>query len=246
MLDLMKMQDRFQKALYGQTDDLTFIASKQQLARLNIYRNNIIEALVGSLSISFPGVWKLLGDRCASSLARIFCADLSNLPKTGYLGTWGDAFPHFLGNHPILADLPYIEDYAYYEWYKQLSYIAQDGVALSIEVLAPDKFSKIQLSFIPSLYLYKSRYPISSIQKIIDEPNAEPINITNCNEYLLIARPQLKVLTYAIEGNLYNVIKGLTTGYTLDKALCPRDEINIKQLMEFIFQNHLVAGIKQC
>ena len=169
-MSLKDIQTQFYKAIFIKNKvklNLSFIASSDPVKKFNIYRNSIFETLRNSLEMTYPGIWALLGQSCANSVASAFYSQAENLPTSACLDDWGSHFPNFIASIPELHHLPYLKDYASYEWLLHLSYYAYDG----------------------TLFLYTSEFPIAKIQKIIENPQADEIVLDSKSTcYAIISR----------------------------------------------------------
>lgn len=132
--DLRTLQEHLFKAIT--TDDekqlLPFIKPSHipESARFKVYKNTSFENLCNALKITFPGIWKLIGEECARSVSYVFTKDIKNLPSNGYIDDWGRDFSKFLSTVSELSDLKYLEDYAEFEWLQHSSFCAMDADVL--------------------------------------------------------------------------------------------------------------------
>ena len=130
MSTIKKIQEYFCEGVldYKNTDILQHICRNKITPefRISIYRNTILQNLRHALEITFPAIWKLVGQECADSLAYLFVQDKINLPVSNCLDDWGKKFPKFLQNMKPISHLVYLKDIAQVEWLKHLSYCAKD------------------------------------------------------------------------------------------------------------------------
>lgn len=216
MQKLKRIQSAFYQTVFqGGEGELSFISSNYPAERFNVYRQNIFENLCAALHLVFPGVWKLLGEDCANSVAYAFCKAEGNLPTSGYLDDWGGDFPEFLERQKELSTLPYLNDYARYEWLKHRSYIAGQGDVMSLMELKEE----MKLAFIPSLFLFTSRFPIQAIQGVVDNPESEPIKLNAMGVWGIVARSANVVVTFWIAESLWSFISFIEQGLSLELAL---------------------------
>lgn len=174
MLTLKELQQHFLLEIFHKDNRLgSQVTSNDINARINIYRNTVQNGLCHALSVIYPGVWKLLGKECADNAALMFCNDLTNLPVDGSLDRWGKKFVTFIGSLDAFATLPYLEDYA---WYEFLWHQAYCGYGKSV-------------------YYFKSDFPIDEIQALLDNPDTTSLDLTKKSSYAIIMRPEQKVLT---------------------------------------------------
>lgn len=174
MLTLKELQKQFLQTIFKKDNSLiSQIKSADVDTRISIYRNTIYSGLCHALYVIYPGVWKLLGKECADNAALMFCHDLKNLPVDGSLDRWGQKFVTFLGSLEAFATLPYLEDYA---WYEFLWHQAYCGYGKSV-------------------YYFKSSFPIDEIQALLDNPNIKSLDLKAKPSYAIIMRPKQEVLT---------------------------------------------------
>lgn len=251
---LKSLQQNFRRSLLAKdTQDLSIFSSINPDERLNIYRNSVFENLRGSLRIVYPGVWQLLGEECANSMAYALIRSTNNLPTSGCLDDWDAKFPEFLGTKEQLQSLVYIKDYAEFEWLKHLSYSAKNSsyiLASDLQAIPDESIGELQFSFVPSMFLYSSCYPIQQIQNIVDNPDAESINLISQQSYALIIRPTTEVLVFWIQADLWLFLKHLQDREPLDLAISKiidkYQDFNVAQAIGFMLQNCLIKGLNIC
>ncbi|HFE6167594.1 TPA: DNA-binding domain-containing protein, partial [Legionella pneumophila] len=73
MHELLKLQESFYRNIFKKDVDLSFISSDFSQERLDVYRQTIFENMINALRITYPGVWKLIGNECANSVAYTYC-----------------------------------------------------------------------------------------------------------------------------------------------------------------------------
>lgn len=245
----LELQKSFYEAIFHNNECSNFISSAYPFERLNIYRQTIFENMRNALQITFPGVWKLLGAECANAVAFAFCKVEKNLPRTGCLGNFGESFPGFLGSLKELDSLPYLADYALYEWLKHKAYEARETTIITSSDLQNIPESKIEyavFSFIPSCLLFTSKYPIYDINEIVDQENAEAINLNNTPSYGIVARPQDEVITFFVSKGLWEFINYLMKGFSIlqsIKAMAVDSDFNLSEGIAFLLQKQLVHKI---
>src|SRR5262245_42793719 len=100
---MLNIQQQFENALFDvASKDLAFISSPLSQQRFNIYRQTVFESLRHALEITYPGMWQLLGKTCADNIARYYCSQIEQLPKSGCLDDWGETFPTIFELFPSL------------------------------------------------------------------------------------------------------------------------------------------------
>lgn len=247
---LERTQATFLDCLLDRECDADFIQSTSPLERLSVYRNTMYENLRNALELTFPGVWKLLGEECANSVAKAFCKKEGNLPTTGCLDDWGVQFPKFLAKQKELDAVPYIQDFAEYEWLRSKAFAAKDCTALTfadLERVALDQVDSLCFSFVPSLFKYFSDFPLDDIQHQVDDPSAEPLVLSDKKAYVLLARFDNQLCTYWVSESLWFFVNTLALGRSLAVAaeeLTERyPDFDLTQSLLFLFQKKLVARL---
>lgn len=249
MSRLKEIQTLFYRSLFH--DDVCptdFICSSYPAERLNIYLQTVLEKLRNSLFITFPGIWELLGEACANSIANIFCKN--HLPISGCLNDFGNQFPSFLGSVKELKNLPYLQDYAYYEWLQNKAYYAEQTVAITPSDLAKIPLSEIEnifFSFIPSFFTYTSEFPIQDIQNIVKNPNTSELSLRKSHSYSIVTRPKYEVLTIWITADLWDFIHYLEQGLCLSQVVHQTKKkhanFDLEQGIFFLLEKKLIKSI---
>ena len=199
-----------------------FISSTNPIERLHVYKKTILENCRHALEITFSGIWTLLGQECADGIAYAFLQDKKNFPKTGCLDDWGGHFPVFLEQQTSLKNLPYLKEYADYEWCIHLSYIAEDAIGMASEALSKlseDQLENIKFIFLPSFYLFSAIYPLNYIEEIVKNPNALAIDLKIEEKKAIIVRPALTVLTFWIPIDQWTFLLYLKNRLSLKEAI---------------------------
>lgn len=229
------MQNDFSDAIFKK-GSFEFIRSNDKALRLDIYRQTIFENIRNSLRIIYPGIWKLLGEECTDKIAYNFASDLANLPYE--LDDLGDAFPKFL---ETLEILPYLSDYARYEWLKNKSAAHEKHLSINLAQLVkipPKKITKIKFIFLPSVYSFCSDFPIDQIEEIAFNPDAEPIDLKVTKTYAIINRNDV----FWLEPNIWKIVAMLMQGKTI--ATIGDNPEDLSATIYFILNNQLVKEIQ--
>lgn len=248
MGDFDDFQKSFHDAILDPDQGFTKeIISEHAEARLDIYRGNIFEGLRKALSLTFPGTWTLLGDKCADSVAMAFCRQKENLPQTGCLDEWGELFPQFLSKLEQLSTAPYAEDYARYEWQRQLSYRAADATPLTPEqlsLLTEDEANKAVFTFMPSFQTFSSLFPIEAIHNVATNPDAEPFDLTSEPHYALLLRQRNIVERFWVSKSLWDFCRFLHEGKPLqeaaEKVMTEDPAFDLTEAFHFLLHNNFL------
>lgn len=153
---------------------LSWISSDEPDERMQIYRNTMLNNLIYALSLTYPGVWQLLGGGCANQVAKLFLKT-RQMPRTGCLDDWGSSFVEFLSTVPELESLYYLSDYARYEWLKHECESAPEA---------------------SSLRMMQSEYALDTIEVILNNTQAGNIQLTQVRTYAILVKEQGITSTY--------------------------------------------------
>lgn len=250
MHELLKLQQSFYSNIFKQDDDLSFINSNFPQERFDVYRQTIFENMINALKITYPGVLKLLGEDCANSVAYAYSKTDQNLPKTGCLDDFGGNFPEFLSTLEQLSELPYLKDYAHYEWLKHLAYIATDAKPIEpsdLMSIPEDEIDHVTFHFCPSVYLFRSRYPLFDVHEVVEDSAAKAITLNQEEAYGIISRKDNDIHTYWAARDNWHFIKKLFEGATLlesaEYAQTINNNFDLSSAIAFVLQAELVDNI---
>lgn len=221
MSKLNLIQQQFSDALFAQENKiqlLDFMNSDYPSERLNIYRQTIIQNLRQALEITYPGIWVLLGKECANSVAYSYINNINHLPNTGCLDDWGESFSDFLDKKPELKMLPYLKDFAQYEWFKHLAYREAESNCVSyndLNNLSEKILEQSKLILHPSLYIMKSEFQLDKILELVENFDASGFELKRYQTYALIFRSESGVMTYWITEDNFFFFQNILNQHTL-------------------------------
>jgi hypothetical protein len=248
MLEILQ-QKLYESILHVEANYPDFICSSYPAQRLQVYRQTILENWINALALTFPGVWQLLGKPCADRLARSFCNIEHHLPVTGCLDDWGEAFIVFLAHQPALQPLPYLAEYAQYEWLKHQAYCASILPAIDpqqLAAIAPGDMETLQFGFIPSMRLMCASFALDKIQHVLQDSTAPHLTLTAHTTYALIARTDT-VTTWWIASDLATFInqlqQGLYLSHACDHTLSDYPQFNVTEAFCFLLQHQLISHV---
>ena len=248
MANFKDIQNDFRAAIFDSHAGTDFVASSYPAQRLDIYRQTILENLRQALAITYPGIWQLLGNECADSVAYAYLK--TDLPGGGCLDDWGDSFAEFLALTPELEKLPYLKDYAAYEWLLHLAYGAVQGEAITpqeLEKIPEENIESIKLVFLPTMFLFSSIFPITKIQEVIQNPDASEVNLNEGGMHLMVARIGNEVLTFSLSPDLWLFVQciksGMTLGQSTEEVIGKYPDFDLALAIHFLLQKQLVQEI---
>ncbi len=167
MLTLRELQSGFCQSVTGDVADeilhLVVGDGLDPLARLSIYRNNVVTRLTETLSAAYPVVCRLVDHRFFAYAAERFLRDY--LPTNGCLHEYGADFPSFLEAFPPAAEPKYLADVARLEWAVHCVRHGTAHTPVSIAALAGIKGdpSLFKLRLAPTVRFVSSPYAVDRI-----------------------------------------------------------------------------------
>ena len=248
-------QHDFVSALTGRDlpvpDGLTCWTGPRPKRRFDVYRNNVSAALIDALTVRYPVVSRLVGERFFRAMTREYV--IGELPRSPVLIDYGETYPDFAGGFPATASLPYLGDVARLESNYWRAYHAAD-----VETLEPEGFAaldtgtlpSIRFAFHPSTGVVPSRWPIVSIWETnTNDMEVKPVDLDRA-ESALVARPYLDVEVRRLSCGGVALLSELMCGRALGEAACLAIEsepdldlaINLARLIEARIVTRIVTA----
>ena len=196
-------------------------SSPDNTVRLDIYRNNIVYALVRSLESLYPALCRLMGQDFFEQIAADFAR--THPPSHGRLVEYGFEFPDFVANYEAATGYAWFADVARLEVAWHRAYVAAEAPSLQIrdlETVPPEQMSMIALVMHPSCQWLESRYPVSKVWHLArnqSEPDT-PIEIEGGPEWLMVIRPTAEVEIRTLSEAGYRFGQALNDGLALGAA----------------------------
>ncbi len=256
LLNLKTLQEQFFKGVASGDDKslLPFIKPSHipESARFKVYKNTSFENLYNALKITFPGIWKLIGDECARSVSYAFTKDIRNLPTSGYIDDWGKDFPKFLSTISELSDLKYLEDYAEFEWLQHLSFCAMDAEILDsteLQKVPSHLIEKVKFEFHPSVFFLKSLYPLDQIYELLEDPatSISRVNLSDGPSHTILNRLDNHTNMLWVTSGYFDfanlLFKGRTLGEAIAEMQAANPDFNFSQSLGFILNKGLLTSI---
>ena len=133
---------------------------------LEVYQRNLRANACRALSITFPVVSKLVGNRQFSHLTHVFLH--AHPPHFGDWGEWGDNFPAWIKNQPVSEEHPYLSDCATLDWlHHQCERSCNYNLdANSFLQLGDENAENGCFTCNPTLRSFSSNYPVHDIWKL--------------------------------------------------------------------------------
>lgn len=154
-MNLQKLQDNFIDYLYdNKKDNVLNLVKGGKIKKekiFQIYRNNLFQTLKNSLKITFPFIYRYLGEENFCKISYEFIS--KNPSKSSNLDNYGQNFCHDKSE--------FLRDLSKFEWFQHLSYLKEDSESISQEDLykiPPEKLFNLKFQLNPSVFLMQSYY----------------------------------------------------------------------------------------
>ncbi len=204
--------------------DLTNIApimrNDQAVARMNVYRNNVMFSLTQAMTKQFPVVATVVGEKFFLALARDYLQ--AHPPEEPELTFIGQTFPEFITSHPHCEQLPYLADLARLEWHCQRALHSVDDPVLAPEELAnidPELLGDQILTLHDSAILLQSDFPVSLIWQEHSGDNPSPIDLVNApSTHALIYRKGFVVNVVTLAQPAFDFLQVTKKGASISQS----------------------------
>lgn len=225
MPTLLEVQNAMRKSLVDRDDGdaSAMLAGHVPADRLDIYRNTFVMGATNTLRLSYPAVYRLVGEDFFAGAAAVFIA--GNPPHAAYLDQYGAELPGFLEQFPPAAGLAYLPDVARLEWAVSRAIHATDCAPLvlsELAALAPQDRGGLRFVPHPSIGLLRVSYPVDVIWRaVLDrddaalaalDPHPAPIQ-------LLVQRLPAGVEVIRLDQSEWDFAAALCAGEPLQAAL---------------------------
>lgn len=136
--------------------------------RLDIYRNTFVANATRALRLTYPAVYKLVGDDFFEGVVAAFVAQ--HPPRSACFDHYGEPFAGFLAAFPPAASLAYLADVARLEWAASRAVHADDVEPLDLArlvALSPGEQERVSFVPHPSVSLLSLATPADAIWRAV-------------------------------------------------------------------------------
>ena len=185
--------------------------------RFDIYRNNVVVALVEALGEAFPVVRTLVGDEFFEAMAGVYVR--AHPPPSPRMMFYGEGLAPFLESFPPAAGLPYLPDVARLEYARRLAYHAADEPAADPSVLGgldAAALMEARLSLQAACHVLHSAHPVHAIWRFNATDDKSPVR--PAAEDVLVSRPEETVLVQLLPPGGAAFLLALRAGEPLRRA----------------------------
>lgn len=190
---LAQWQNSFMEALAPEGCDKEFLSlvNPRESARLEIYRNNTLQALKATLTKAFPICEQIVGETCFAKMAQDYLN--VNPMQESNLNHYGEGFPRFiegiLETNSAFNGLDYLPEFARLEWLLLKSYYAADAVNCQelpeIAGLSEQQQEGVIMILRPDIFIRDSGFPLYEIWQ-----NHQDLNAREPSDHVEIDMPQ--------------------------------------------------------
>jgi hypothetical protein len=159
-----------------------------------VYAHHARASLCIAIEAAFPITKRLVGADFFTAMAEQFVT--AHPPKQGWLSSYGEAFPEFVGQYPAATDLTYLADVARIEWSRVRAANAPDEPGLDLKSLAlldEAALGSLRLTLHGAATLVCSPFPVFDIWQAhfrVDSDDQVPeIDLATGSQHVLITRP---------------------------------------------------------
>jgi hypothetical protein len=195
-------------------------AERRQKSGLDVYRDNVIVALVNALAARYPVVRRMAGDESFRAVAHRFA--MAETPRSLVLLHYGEAFPRFLRNLGHDASFEYLADIAELELAREKAYRAAAACPLGARALAAlptVRLEALRVTLHPSVSLVASRFPVVTIWEANQSDDGDGMIERWGAEAALVARPFTEVVVHRLPYGGHAFMAALLEGKTLAQAV---------------------------
>ncbi|WP_028221614.1 HvfC/BufC N-terminal domain-containing protein [Paraburkholderia oxyphila] len=190
---------------------------KPDVKRFNIYRNNVVTALIDALSAAFPAVRRIAGDAFFTAMARIYV--VLDPPRSPVMLEYGETFPRFIEAFEPASSVPYLADVARLERAWAEAYHAAESVPIALAELgavAAPRVAQISLKTHPSLRVVRSPFPVVDLWHMnLDGGTPVAIDLCGGGQHALVIRPHADVEVRQVTNGAATFVQCLVAGRSL-------------------------------
>ncbi|SFC06989.1 putative DNA-binding domain-containing protein [Pseudoalteromonas denitrificans] len=222
---------------------------------LEVFQRNLKAMAQHALAISFPTVFKLIGQRYFNYAA--FELLRAHPPSEGDWALWGNEFAQVLSQLPELKEYPFIADIARFDYLIHQSQTNKnnDIDLSSFQLLGEKPLDEIHIKFNQSVKLFSSIFPILQIYKMHQEEGEEDLPDklflenelidANDKQSILILKSNFKTQFIQLDNREYEFInmllQGRSIGKTLDKM---HSTFDFAKWLEQALKQNIISHLK--
>ena len=196
---------------------------------LKIYQNNLLLTATRSLTISYPVLTKLVGEKAIRGLARLELK--RTLPDSGDWAQWGQSLWQTVEQSELAVEHPYLRDIAKLEWciHKQSRSVGNFPKLSSLFLLEELQPESVAIELSNTLQVFESDHPVHAIWLAHQNAASKTFDEDAFSNALNQIKSERMFITYEQDGAnvesitdaefywLGDVAKGLSLSVLLDR-----------------------------
>jgi hypothetical protein len=188
-------------------------------SRYDVYRNNVVVKLIGTLAAIFPAVERITGTEFFRAMARFYVR--RNPPRSPLLFEYGATFPDFIASYAYAPSMPWLADTARIERAWLDAYHAADAQPFEwrhLQAIQPEELAQVRLVAHPAMRIVTSLHPACTIFSMNrGEAIAGAIEDIRPQD-TLITRPGLDVQVMQLAPGVAEFLASLASGVRFGAA----------------------------
>jgi hypothetical protein len=193
------------------------------VARMAVYRNNVVSSLVDALGETFPVVRQLVGEEFFRAMAGRFVRE--SPPRSRVLAHYGQEFPCFIATFEPARCLPYLADVARLEMARVVAYHAADAEPVSEEMVSlalasGERMGELRLVLHPSVNALESAHAVVTLwaaHQVDDEGEIGSFEV-DVPQSALVLRADLDVLVLRAPDGAVAFVEAIRAGLNFGEA----------------------------
>ena len=214
--------------------------------RFDIYRNNVVVALIEALGEAFPVLRALVGEEFFEAMAGVYVR--AHPPSSPRMMFYGEGFAEFLEAFEPVEGLAYLPDVARLEYARRLAYHAADDPAADPSVLAgldADALAAARFELQAACHILRSAHPVHAIWRFNATEDRSPVQPGA--EDVLVSRPGDAVLVQLLPPGGAAFLLALEVGEPLgpaaERAAAEAPEFDLGASLAGMFAGPIVRKI---
>lgn len=212
---------------------------------MEVYRRNLFAVAVAALQVTYPTVWRLLGQPAFESVAKELLSQYP--PEKGDWGQWGEELPSIIESSVHGDRFPFVAHAATLDWLRHCSNRASDSAFdhSTVQLLETHRLDRIGIELADHVGLVKSVFPLVEIfnwhgdESLSSESSTENFEVSDSPRPVLVYRHKYRALQQYISLPDAVFLQGVRDGRSIGSLL---DELEGHQ---FNFPGWIAQGISQ-
>ena len=226
-------------------------AELSPVARIAIYRNNVLGNYRKVMAATYPVVRRLVGGAFFDAAIEAFVR--AHPSPHGDVNRYGGELARFLATYPPARELAYLPDVARLEWALDQANIAADAASLDLALLAavPEQaLGELRFALHPSMQLIVSPYPIFRIWQVNqpDHTGDDHVDLGEGGDALLIARNtngvSVERLTSGTQAFLQALARNARLADAVERALAAEPSFDLSAALRNCVATQIIVALR--